>query len=406
MWRGCHLVVHHSIVVSCLLIVRNNLCTLFESKFFFLYIRRNGIKTKKHLLYIICWVLRFTQYMTNLYAVATFFHKLNYVETILCLDNLWNLVRVGEAECDGCKFWLQLSFAHKIEFSATTCRTGVLGIEQGKSWKTCLLVCYTLGVFAQLAFHTFNLFDVNFGFECYHLHLNLLLYKRNTVFGQRIVEATYKNRRNLDFTDNFLLHAFHHLHIIKLLAVHFANFGRVLIEILLHFLLWTYLTDDITYLRLNLTHYFCFINNNTVQCSLMNKQLLHSKVLADNTIWVTLESSANTLPEADSLLNIGTQNTFVADNPFYTVNNIILSNQTQRLQQRQYAKEQYFSHHFISFQNIIISPDFNASSYKERFLFFIKSAFFEFTNNSLTSCSTISRGFIPPCCIIESAQTK
>ena len=233
--------------------------------------------------------MRLQQNMTHFNTVAPLLHQLDNVETELRLYNLRYFIGVLQIERHVCESRVQISASRKRHFAAVDSRSAVFRIHTRQRGKAGFALRNTIGKVAQTFLYVLYFFQRNFRLLSDYLYLYLGRNIRNTVLRKVFEVTAHLGRRYLDFTDQFLLHFLYFQTLTRIVTQGFTNLAGGLIEILLHFFAGTDVGDVHIRHIVHTLDNFSFGNFNTVECGLMQKQLLYGNFFRYHTVRVPVE---------------------------------------------------------------------------------------------------------------------
>ena len=267
-------------------------------------------------------------------TVTTFFHQLDNMEAIFRLYNLGNLIGVLQVESHIGKCRIQITASCKWHFTTIDSRTTVVGVQTCQHREAFSLI-HTIRIFAQTTFYIFNFLQRNFRLLCDDLHLYLGRDIRNTVLRQILEVAAHLCRSDFNLSYQFLLHSLHFQSFTGILTQGFTNLTGCLIEVFLHLFTRTDIGDiHIRHLVHTLDH-LTFSNFNTIESSLVQKQLLYSYFFRNHTVGITIKFTSFVQSTHPSFFYFRLQYSLVAHYPNYFVNHVVLSINGRTGHQRQ-----------------------------------------------------------------------
>ncbi len=210
------------------------------------------------------------------------------METIFGLYNLRNFAGVLQVESHIGVSGVQHTTSRKLNLATTHSRATVFGVHTSQHGETFALID-TIGIFTQASLYFLYLLQRDFRLLSDNLHLYLGRDIGDAVLRQILEVTAYLSRGYLNLAHQFLLHLLNLQSLTGILAQRFTNLAGGLIEIFLHLLARTDVGDvhvcHIVHTLDNLT--FGYLD--TVESSLVKKELLHGYLLRYRTIRVTVK---------------------------------------------------------------------------------------------------------------------
>ena len=156
--------------------------------------------------------------MAHIHLLTAFLDELDDMETELRLHNLRYLLRVGEVEGHRREGGIKGTTSHQTEFTATTGRTWIFGVETCQCLERCLTLVHSVGVVTELVFHTVQFLRFDTWGLLDDLHLHLCRYEGDTVLWHVPEITTYLGRCHGDILNEFPFHLLYHLTVFHLVT--------------------------------------------------------------------------------------------------------------------------------------------------------------------------------------------
>ena len=225
-----------TMIIACILILRKHRCRFLKRELSIANVIGNRIQTRHPCRQGCFRNMRLQQDVAGLDTIAPLLYQLDDMKAILRLHDFGYFVGILQVESDISIGRIQHATSGKFNLTTTNGRSTIFGIHTGQRREAGLTLCDAVGEIAQTLFHILYLFQRNLRLLSDNLNLYLCRNIGDTVLRQVFEVTAHLGRRNLDFTNQLLLHLLHFQTFTSVVAQSFANLTGSFIEVFLHFL--------------------------------------------------------------------------------------------------------------------------------------------------------------------------